>query len=107
MPCLPLSAHLRPVATGRTAPSASPAARPTLRRQRKSSRVSVGDIARVAGVSKAVAGYALQNKPEVSPATRPRILRIARRLDYPGAIDERPRVHQRVNCSLQHSARAS
>jgi LacI family transcriptional regulator len=50
--------------------------------KRPQSRVSISDVARAAGISKAAAGFALQNKPEVSPATRKRVLRIARRLGY-------------------------
>jgi LacI family transcriptional regulator len=43
---------------------------------------SLGDIARLAGVSPAAVTLALQNKPRVSPATRARILGIARDLGY-------------------------
>jgi LacI family transcriptional regulator len=47
-----------------------------------SPRVSISDVARAAGVSKSAAGFALMNKPEVSPATREKVLRVARRLGY-------------------------
>ena len=48
----------------------------------KSSRASLGDVARAAKVSAAAACYALNNRPGVSKATRERVLRIARQLDY-------------------------
>src|SRR5271156_141963 len=47
-----------------------------------SSRVSIRDIAQAAGISKSAVGYALQNRPGVSKATRVKILRIAERLGY-------------------------
>ncbi|MFA7342763.1 MAG: LacI family DNA-binding transcriptional regulator [Terrimicrobiaceae bacterium] len=50
--------------------------------EKKSSRVSVGDIARAAGVSKTSVAFALQNRPGVSEATRERIKKIARKLGY-------------------------
>lgn len=43
---------------------------------------SVGNIARLAGVSTAATSFALNNQPGVSPATRERILRIAKELGY-------------------------
>lgn len=48
----------------------------------KKPRVSIRDIARTAGLSKTAVGYALQNLPRVSPATRQRVLRIAKKLGY-------------------------
>lgn len=44
--------------------------------------VSLGDIARAAGVSRAAASYALNNLPGVSNATRKRILEISQQLGY-------------------------
>ena len=49
---------------------------------KKTSRVSVRDIAHVAGVSKSAVSYALKNSAEVSKATRNRVLKVARRLGY-------------------------
>jgi LacI family transcriptional regulator len=46
------------------------------------SEASVGNIARIAGVSTAAVSFALQNKPGVSPATRERIWSIAKKLGY-------------------------
>jgi len=43
---------------------------------------SLGDIARMAGVSKATACYVLRNRPGPSPATRDLVLRVARQLGY-------------------------
>jgi len=54
----------------------------TFVKKKTPSRVSISAIAEAAGISKAAAGYALQNKPEVSRATRHRVLRIARRMGY-------------------------
>lgn len=51
-------------------------------KKKKSSRVSIREVAKAAGISKAAAGFALQNKPEVSRATRERVQRIAARLGY-------------------------
>lgn len=48
----------------------------------KSSSVSLGDIAREAGVSRVAVCYALKNSPGVSAATRKRILEISARLGY-------------------------
>lgn len=45
-------------------------------------KASVGNIARLAGVSTAAASYALKNQPGVSPATRERVLRIAKEVGY-------------------------
>lgn len=45
-------------------------------------KVSLRAIAHIAGVSTAAVGYALQNKPGVSEATRQRILRVAKELGY-------------------------
>jgi LacI family transcriptional regulator len=50
--------------------------------KRKSEVPSLGDVAREAGISRTAAGYALQNRPGVSPATRQRVARIARELGY-------------------------
>ena len=44
--------------------------------------VSLGDVAKAAGVSKAAASFALQNRPGVSQATREKILKIAQELGY-------------------------
>jgi len=48
----------------------------------KPKMISLGDVAKAAGVSKASASFALQNRPGVSKATRERIKRLARRLGY-------------------------
>jgi len=48
----------------------------------KSSKVSLGEVAQAAGVSKMAASYALRNRPGVGPATRKRVLAIARRMGY-------------------------
>jgi LacI family transcriptional regulator len=45
-------------------------------------KASVGNIARLAGVSTAAVSFALQNQPGVSAATRARILGIAKKLGY-------------------------
>lgn len=50
--------------------------------KKKPDKASLGDIARLAGVSSTAAGYALQNRPGVSTATRERILRIAKEAGY-------------------------
>jgi LacI family transcriptional regulator len=44
--------------------------------------VSLGDVAKAAGVSRMTASFALRNKPEVSTKTRTRIARIAKQLGY-------------------------
>jgi LacI family transcriptional regulator len=46
------------------------------------SKITLGDVARAAGVSKSAASFALQNRAGVSKATRARILRLARKLNY-------------------------
>lgn len=46
------------------------------------SRISLRDIAKMAGVSPATVSYALNNSPEVSKATRARIQTIAKSLNY-------------------------
>ncbi|MFA7343743.1 MAG: LacI family DNA-binding transcriptional regulator [Terrimicrobiaceae bacterium] len=51
-------------------------------KKKKPSVVSLGEISRVAGISRAAAGYAMRNSPGVSPATRERVQAIARRLGY-------------------------
>ncbi|MDF3056511.1 MAG: LacI family transcriptional regulator [Rariglobus sp.] len=48
----------------------------------KASTVSLGDIAREAGVSRVAVCYALRNSPGVSPATRKRVVEISKRLGY-------------------------
>jgi DNA-binding LacI/PurR family transcriptional regulator len=50
--------------------------------KKKPNKVSLGDIARVAGVSSMAVSRALLNKPGVSEATRERILGIAKTLGY-------------------------
>jgi LacI family transcriptional regulator len=45
-------------------------------------KASLANIARLAGVSTAAVSFALQNQPGVSPATRERIWRIAKKLGY-------------------------
>jgi LacI family transcriptional regulator len=45
-------------------------------------KVSLGDIARHAGISRMTVSRALQNKPGIGPATRQRVMRIARELGY-------------------------
>ncbi len=47
-----------------------------------SSKVSLGDIAKAAGISRPAVCYALQNRPGVSKATRERVQRIANKLGY-------------------------
>ena len=51
-------------------------------KKRKSSRVSIRDVAQAAGISISATYYALQNKPEVSSQTRDRVLRIAAQMGY-------------------------
>lgn len=46
------------------------------------SRVTLADVARTAGVSRAAASYALRDDPNIAPATRVRIQRVARELGY-------------------------
>jgi len=48
----------------------------------KSSPVTLGDVAKAAGVSGPAASYALRNRPGVSAATRDRVQRIAKKLGY-------------------------
>jgi LacI family transcriptional regulator len=50
--------------------------------KRKLSKISLGDVAKAAGVSKTAASFALQNRPGISKTTRARILRTARKLGY-------------------------
>ena len=45
-------------------------------------RVTLAEVARRAGLSKAAASYALRNHPEVSAATRERVQRLAREMGY-------------------------
>jgi len=49
---------------------------------KKSANISLGDIARSAGVSRVAVCYAMRNQPGVSQATRARILRVAKKLGY-------------------------
>jgi DNA-binding LacI/PurR family transcriptional regulator len=51
-------------------------------KKNKSAKPSLGDIAKIAKVSRMTVSYALRNQPSVSKATRERILRIAKRLGY-------------------------
>ncbi len=51
-------------------------------KKKKTKKVSLGDIARLAGVSIFSVSCALKNKPGVGPATRARILRLAKELGY-------------------------
>jgi DNA-binding LacI/PurR family transcriptional regulator len=46
------------------------------------SRVTIGDVARGAGVSPTTVSHALNGKGAVRPATRARVLRTAKRLGY-------------------------
>ncbi len=50
--------------------------------KKKLSKISLGDVAKAAGVSKSAASFALQNRTGVSKATRARILRVACKLGY-------------------------
>jgi DNA-binding LacI/PurR family transcriptional regulator len=50
--------------------------------KKSTTKVSVGMVARAAGVSVASASVALKNQVGVSAATRDRIVRIARKLGY-------------------------
>jgi len=50
--------------------------------KKRTNQASVGNIARLAGVSTAAVSFALKNQPGVSSATRERILSIARDLGY-------------------------
>jgi LacI family transcriptional regulator len=51
-------------------------------KKRGSSRASLGDVAKAAGISKTAVSYALRDCPNVSRETRERIHQIARRLGY-------------------------
>ena len=51
-------------------------------KKKKSFQVSLGDVAKAAGISKTSAGCALRNLPGVSKSTRRRVLQIAHRLNY-------------------------
>ncbi len=53
-----------------------------LMKKGKSPGISLGDVARKAGISRTAAGYALQNRPGVSSETRQRVMRIAKQLGY-------------------------
>jgi LacI family transcriptional regulator len=48
----------------------------------KISRVSAGDIAKAAGVSKSTVGYVLRNQAGPSPETRERVRKVAQKLGY-------------------------
>ncbi|MDD5263096.1 MAG: LacI family DNA-binding transcriptional regulator [Methylacidiphilales bacterium] len=50
--------------------------------KQKSSKASLGDVAKAAGISTVAACYALRNQPGVSKATRERVRRIAKQLGY-------------------------
>ncbi len=50
--------------------------------KKKRAPVSLGDLAKAAGVSTVAAGYAMRNKPGVSKETRARVQRLARQLGY-------------------------
>jgi LacI family transcriptional regulator len=49
-----------------------------------SARPTIGDVAREAGVSKALASFALNDREGVSAETKKRILEVARRMNYRG-----------------------
>lgn len=51
-------------------------------KNKSSATVSLGDIAREAGVSRVAVSYALRNSPGVGAATRKRILEISKKLGY-------------------------
>lgn len=51
-------------------------------KEKKHSKVSLGDVAKAAKVSKTAVTFALQNNPGVSRKTRERVLRVAKRLNY-------------------------
>ncbi|MCE0484831.1 MAG: LacI family transcriptional regulator [Methylacidiphilales bacterium] len=51
-------------------------------RETKPNKISLGDIARIAGISTTSAGCALRNLPGVSEKTRRQVLQIAERLGY-------------------------
>lgn len=55
---------------------------PLLRMKKDTKKVSLGNIARLAGVSTMAVSFALKNRPGVSSATRERILGIAKKLGY-------------------------
>jgi len=50
--------------------------------KKKRAPVSLGDLAKAAGISTVAAGYAMRNQPGVSKETRARVQRIARQLGY-------------------------
>lgn len=52
-------------------------------------RVSIGDIAQRAGISKGAVSYALNNKPGVSDSTRERVQKIARELGWSPSLAAR------------------
>jgi LacI family transcriptional regulator len=51
-------------------------------RSMATSRITVAEIARQAGVSRSAASYALRDDPNIAPATRERIKRVAQQLGY-------------------------
>ena len=53
-----------------------------LSKQKKSTKISLGDVAKAAGVSKATACYVLRNSPGPSKETRTHVLKVARKLGY-------------------------
>ena len=50
--------------------------------ENKASKISLGDIAKIVGISKATVSYVLRNRPGPSPATRERVLAVAQELGY-------------------------
>lgn len=54
----------------------------SMAQNKNTKKISMGSIARLAGVSTVAVSFALHNKPGVSPGTRKRILRIAKKLGY-------------------------
>ncbi len=52
-------------------------------------KATINDVARVAGVSKGLVSFALNDRPGVSAETRDRILAVARELDYRPSVSAR------------------
>src|SRR5437588_11240857 len=57
-----------------------------MKRARMPGKPTIQDIARLAGVSKATVSRVLNNKPDVDPATRARILRIVEEVGFVPSI---------------------